>query len=93
MMPSSGSITSPVPETRNVLLAVGHDQQRLQPAQHAVGAPVLGQLDRGAREVAAVLLQLGLEALEQRERVGRRAGEARQHPAVVQPCAPCARVA
>ena len=40
------------------LLAVGDDQQRLQPAQHAIGAPVLGQLDRRAQQVAVVLLQL-----------------------------------
>ena len=31
---------------------VGHREQRFEPAEAAVGAPVLGQLDRGAGEVA-----------------------------------------
>src|SRR6056297_646446 len=47
-------------DQRGVL--VGDAQQRLEPAQHAVGAPVLGQFDRGAGEIA-VLLQLALEVL------------------------------
>ena len=51
-------------------LAVGDREHRLEPAQHAVGAPVLGELDRRAHQVALVLLELGLEALEQREGVG-----------------------
>ena len=42
-------MTSPVPETMKRVLAVGDGQHRLQPAQHPVGAPVLGQLDGGAR--------------------------------------------
>ena len=33
------------------VLQVGHDQQRLEPAEDPVAPPVLGQLDRGAREV------------------------------------------
>ena len=64
---------------------------RLEPAQDAVGAPVLGELDRGAHQVALVLLELGLEALEQREGVGRAAGEAGEHLVVVAAGAPCAR--
>ncbi len=66
------------------VLGVGHRKHRLQAAQHAIGAPVLGQLDCGAHELAAVFLELGLEALEQRERVGGAAGEAGQHAVVVQ---------
>ena len=71
----------------------GHDErrrlvrdaeQRLEPAQAAVGAPVLRELDRGAREVA-VLLQLALEPLEQREGIGRAAGEPGDHASLVQP--------
>ncbi len=50
--PCSGSITSPVPEMISERLCVGHAQQRLEAAQHAVGAPVLGQFDRGAGQVA-----------------------------------------
>ncbi len=63
---------------------IGHGQHGLQAAQHAVGAPVLGELDGGARQVALVLFQLGFEALEEGEGVGRGAREAREHLAVVQ---------
>ena len=63
---------------------VGHGQHGLQAAQHPVGAPVLGQLDGGAHQMALVLFQLGLEALEQRERVGRGAGETRDDLVVVE---------
>jgi hypothetical protein len=55
---------------------VGDGEHRLEPAQDAVGAPVLGELDRRSDEVALVLVELGLEALEQREGVGGRTGEA-----------------
>ena len=44
---------------------VGHQQQRLQVAQHLVGAPVLGQLHGGAIQVARVLFELGLKARKQ----------------------------
>src|SRR5690554_2808776 len=64
---------------------IGDDQQRFQAAQHAVAAPVLGHFHGGAGEVAAVLLQLALEALEQRERIGGAAGEAGYHAVVEQP--------
>ena len=64
-------------------MGVGHDQHGLETAQHAIRAPVLRELDRGAHEIA-VLRELGLEVLEQRERVGRAAREAREHLAVVQ---------
>jgi hypothetical protein len=40
------------------VLAVGHRQHGLEPAQDAVGAPVLGQLDGGAQQVALVLSSL-----------------------------------
>ena len=59
----SGSITSPVPEMTYVLSAIGHAQQGLEAAQAAVAAPVLGQLDGGAREIAE-FLELALEPLE-----------------------------
>ena len=57
-------------------LAVGHGHHRLQSAQIAVGAPVLGELDAGAGELAGVTLQLGLQPLQQGEGVGGAAGEA-----------------
>ena len=60
------------------LALVGDEQQSLEVAQHLVGAPVLGQLDGGAVQVAGVLLELGFEAGEEPEGVGggtREAGE------------------
>jgi hypothetical protein len=74
-MPSSGSMTSPLPLRTKVAAEVADDEQGLEVAEHAVGAPVFGQLDGGAAEVAGVLLELGLEAAEEREGVGGRAGE------------------
>ena len=58
------------PREQQRLFPIGDQQQRLEPAEHPVGAPVLGQLDRRAGEVAAVLLEAGLELLEQRDAVG-----------------------
>ena len=63
---------------------VRHHEHGLEAAQHAVGAPVLGELHGGASELPPVLLQLALEALEQREGVGGAAGETRQHLALVE---------
>ena len=88
-MPSSGSMSSPVPEMMKPCSRVGDDEQRLEPAQHAVAAPVLGELDGGAREVARVALELLLELLEERERVGGRAGEAGEQLAAARARAPC----
>src|SRR3546814_5428093 len=70
---------------------VGHRQQRLELSEAALGAPVLGQFHRGARELA-VLFELGFEQLEQRERIGRRAGKTGQHLAVLAQAAHLARV-
>ena len=69
MTPPSGSSTSPEPESRGRPL-VGHQHHRLEPAQVAVGAPILGEFDAGAGELARILLELGLQSLEQREGVG-----------------------
>ena len=66
------------------MLQVGHDQQRLEPAEDPVAAPVLGQLDRGAREVGGVAVELLLELLVQGQRVGHRPGEPRQHLAALE---------
>src|SRR5687768_10484206 len=44
------------------VLFVGDDQERLEPAQHAVRAPILRELDRRAHEVA-VLRELRLEVV------------------------------
>ena len=59
-------------------LLVGDDQERLEVAQNLVRAPLLAQLDGGALEVAVILFELALEAREEREGVGGRAGEARR---------------
>src|SRR3546814_5780547 len=72
--------TGAADDQRGVL--VGHRQQRLELSEAALGAPVLGQFHRGARELA-VLFELGFEQLEQRERIGRRAGKTGQHLAVL----------
>ena len=63
---------------------VGDGQQRLEAAQGAIGAPVLGQRHGGALQVALMGLQFGFEALEQGEGVGGAAGETSQYLAVVE---------
>ena len=45
----------------------------------------LRELHGRALEVAAILLELGLEAREQRERIGRRAGKPGENAVVVEP--------
>ena len=84
-MPSSGSMRSPLPDSRNVDCLVEHDEHRLEPAENAIAAPVLGELHGRAFEIAAILFELRLEAPEQRERIGGRAGKAGQNPIVVEP--------
>ena len=79
MMPSSGSSTSPVPVRISETLLVGDRHHRLEPAQIAVGAPVLGELDAGAGQLPGILLELGFEPLEQGEGVGGGAGKAGDH--------------
>ena len=54
------------------LVGVGHDHHGFEPAQIAVGAPVLGELDAGALELIGEALELGLQPLEQGEGVGGR---------------------
>ncbi len=66
------------------LLLVAHEQQSLETAEVAVAAPVLREVDGGARDVAE-LLELAFEALEQGERVGRAASEAGEHLVVIEP--------
>ena len=63
---------------------IGDREHRLQAPQHAVRSPVLRELDRGAHEMALVLFELGLEALEQRERVRGGARKSREHAVVIQ---------
>src|ERR1700682_355000 len=52
-------------------------------AKEFVGAPVLGQLNCGPSKVAVILLQLGFEAAEERECIGRGAGKTRENLVVI----------
>ena len=58
-IPSSGSMRSPVPDSRNVELAVEHDQHRLEAAQHAIAcasrAPARRPSARDCRDTLASL--------------------------------------
>ena len=67
---------------RNLL--VGDDHHGFEPAQIAVGAPVLGELDGGAQQLAGILLKLGFQPFEQREGVGGGAGKAADHVALAE---------
>ena len=84
MTPCSGSSTSPVPVSASDTDLVGDQHHRLEPAQIAVGAPVLGELDAGARQLVGILLELGFEPLQQGEGVGGGAGEAGNHVALAE---------
>src|SRR4029077_19352414 len=44
--------------------------------QIAVSAPILGEFDRGAGQLAGILLKLAFQPLEKGERVGGRTGKA-----------------
>src|SRR5215472_13665639 len=66
------------------LLLIRDHQQRLEPPQKAIGAPVFTQLDAGSGEVSLVFLELGFEALEQCESVRGATGESSDHTAVPQ---------
>ena len=82
--PVVGGDDVPGPGEEEGRLAVGHHEEGLEPPQAAVGPPLLGELDRGALEVASVLLEPRLEAVDEGEGVGGGAGEAGQHLAVVE---------
>src|SRR6185295_5092864 len=59
-------------------------EQRLETPQDAIAAPFLCQLDGGARKVGGKALQLLLELVEERQRVGGRARKPSDHPATAQ---------
>ena len=83
-MPSSGSSTSPVPVSTSDAERSATASIASRRRKHAVRSPILRELDGGAHEVALVLFELGLEPLEQRERVRRGARESREHAIVIQ---------
>ncbi len=66
------------------VVLVGDDQHRLEAAEDAVTAPILGELHRGARQIPGIALELLLELLEQRHGVGRGSREAGDHLAAVE---------
>src|SRR5262249_13286708 len=90
MISSSGSITSPLPDTMNELLRSATHRsasrrRKLRSLRQSVPSCVgaRGRLAGGAGEVA-VRLDFGSEALEQRECVRGAAGESGQDLALVQ---------
>src|SRR5262245_37426791 len=65
-------------------LRVGNDHHRLEAAQVAARATVLGEVDGGAGELSRILLELAFQPLEQGEGVGGGAGEAPDHVALAE---------
>ena len=65
-------------------LRVGHRHHGFEPAQIFVRAPILAEFHAGAREIARMLLELGFQPLEQRKRIGGRAGKTRDHVALAE---------
>ena len=63
------------------VVLVRHHHGGLQSSEVLVVAPRLGELHRGARELARVLLELHLQPFEEGERVRSRAGEPSDDPA------------
>ena len=61
------------------LLAVSDDQHRFELLQIFVGAPVLGQFDRGTLQLARRGLKLAFQPLQQGEGIGGGPGKARDH--------------
>jgi len=61
------------------MLDIGHDKHRLQPTQHPITAPLLGQLDGRARQVARIAFEFFFELLEQGEGIRHGAGKTGQH--------------
>src|SRR5947207_479233 len=72
----AGSVRSARATRKRSRESVGDRQHGLEPAQDPVGAPVLGELDSRALELSLMLVELRLEALEERERVRGCASEA-----------------
>ena len=65
-------------------LLVRHSKHGFQAPQHPVGAPVLGELDCRAHQIALVLVELRLESLEERKGVRSAAGKAREDAVLVE---------
>ena len=78
-MPSSGSSTSPLPvmisdAVRSATASIASSRRSTRSERQSFASSTAERV-----EMALVLVELAFEALEQRERVGGRAGEAGQH--------------
>ena len=83
-MPCSGSSTSPLPVmisevSRSATASIASSRRSTRSVRQSLVSSI-----GGAHQVALVLFELGLEALEQREGVGGGAGKAGQHLVVVE---------
>src|SRR5450759_4625115 len=65
------------------MLFIRDRQHGLESPQHAIGAPVLGELDSAAQQIALMFFQLRLEALKKSESIGGTACEAGEDPLVI----------
>ena len=74
-MPSSGSITSPLPESRNVDFASATISSASRWRSERSVRHSLASSTAAARQIAVIFLQLVFEAREKRKRVGRAAGK------------------
>ena len=63
---------------------VGDGEHGFKTAEAAVGAPVFGQFDGSAYQMALVFFQLAFKTLKQGESVGGSSGETGQHFTVIQ---------
>jgi hypothetical protein len=68
-MPSVGWMTSPVPD---------------KPPQHSIGSPVFGELRRRLGHIRRMILELGLEPLQEGKSIRSRPRKSDHHPAVGQ---------
>ncbi len=58
---------------------VGNQQQGFEMAQEFIGAPVFGEFDGGAAQIAVILLKFRLETAEEGEGVGGGTGESSEN--------------
>ena len=79
MIPSSGSMTSPVPDTMNECSRSATASSGFKATQDAIGAPVLRQFDRGTWQIAPILLEFGLKFGKERKRIRGSPRKARQN--------------
>ena len=55
---------------QKALFAIRYQKQSFESAQNAVGAPVFGELNGGSGEIAGIVFELGLKALQQGKSIG-----------------------